>query len=215
MQAGSRADRVVRVHPSTISRLRRRLDDMGRTEDRPRSGRPRATMAASDRRIRMLHLLGWSECHGMGWHIGYSSNWPPVYARQPQRRSLSGQNSDDIQTPLVRRHRLTFQQHNAGPHVARVCTQVLHAQNIHVLPWSAFPPGLSPIEHLWDLLDRGIRRREPRPATVPQLRLALTQEWMNIPQATITRLVTSMRWRCTAVRNANGRHIRYWGCGKN
>ncbi len=52
-----------------------------------------------------------------------------------------------------------------------------------------------------------MRRREPWPATVPQICLPLTQELMNIPQATITRLVAY-----TTVRNANGGHTRYWGC---
>ncbi len=112
---------------------------MGRTEDRPRSGRPRATMAASDNRIRVLNFLDWSEGHGMGWHVGYSSNWPPVNGRHPLRRSLSWRNSDEIQTLFVRRQRMTFQQDNACPHVARVFTQFPQAQNIH-----AFPPWCHP-----------------------------------------------------------------------
>ena len=59
LQAGTRAGRVAQrfgVHPATISRLRSRLEATGSTDDRPRPGQPRVTTAATDRRIRLLHL---------------------------------------------------------------------------------------------------------------------------------------------------------------
>lgn len=45
-------------------------------------------------------------------------------------------------------------------------------------------PNLSAIEHLWDVLDRRVRRRNPAPDSIPQLRQALLEEWDNIPMAT-------------------------------
>lgn len=68
---------------------------------------------------------------------------------------------------------------------------------------------MSPIEHLWDVLDRRVRDRVPVPENVRQLRGALQEEWDNIPQATIDNLILSMRRRCTALREANGGHTRY------
>ncbi len=40
------------------------------------------------------------------------------------------------------------------PHVARICTQFLEAENIPVLAWPAYLLDRSPIEHVWDALDR-------------------------------------------------------------
>lgn len=114
-----------------------------------------------------------------------------------------------IVLPFIRRHNATFQHDNARPHVARVCMQFLEAENIPVLQWPAYSPDMSPIEHVWDVLDRRIRRRVPGPATVPELRLALVEEWENIPQASIDHLVASMRRRCVALRQARGGHTRY------
>lgn len=114
-----------------------------------------------------------------------------------------------IVVPFIRRHHATFQHDNARPHVARVCTQFLEEENIPVLQWPAYSPDMSPIEHLWDALDRRIRRRIPVPANVPALRIALVEEWDNIPQATIDHLVASMRRRCVALRHARGGHTRY------
>ena len=52
---------------------------------------------------------------------------------------------------------VTFQQDNAGPHVARVLSQYLTQQNVDVLPWPAVSPDLSPIELAWDEMERPLR----------------------------------------------------------
>ena len=104
---------------------------------------------------------------------------------------------------------MTFQQDNARPHVAAVCRDFLQTENVDVMNWPACSPDLSPIEHLWDALDRRVRQRLPAPANIGELRQALTEEWQNIPQATIDRLIGSMRRRCVAVQRANGGHTRY------
>ncbi len=51
---------------------------------------------------------------------------------------------------------------------------------------------MSPIEHVWDALDRRIGQRVPVPANIQQLRTAIEEEWTNIPQATINNCVRQM-----------------------
>ena len=65
--------------------------------------------------------------------------------------------------PLLRRHNLIFQQDNARLHVARVCRDFLMANNVQPLEWPPYSPNMSPIEHLWDELDRRIRKRQNPP----------------------------------------------------
>jgi len=103
-----------------------------------------------------------------------------------------------------------FQHDNARPHVARICSHFLEAENIPVLAWPAYSPNISPIEQVWDALDRCIWQRVPVPANIQQLRTAIEEEWTNIPQATINKLINSMWRRCVALREANGGHSRYW-----
>uniref|UniRef100_A0A8C9XA97 Tc1-like transposase DDE domain-containing protein n=1 Tax=Sander lucioperca TaxID=283035 RepID=A0A8C9XA97_SANLU len=62
-----------------------------------------------------------------------------------------------------------LQHDNARPHVTRICTQFLEAENIPVLAWPAYSPDMSPIEYVWDALDRRIRQRVPGPANIQQL----------------------------------------------
>ncbi|KAL0192584.1 hypothetical protein M9458_010880 [Cirrhinus mrigala] len=114
-----------------------------------------------------------------------------------------------IVVPFIHNRHLMLQHDNAWPHVARICTQFLKAENIPVLAWPAYSPDMSPIEHVWDALDRRIRQRVPVPANIQQLRTAIEEEWTNIPQATIDNLINSMRRRCVALREANGGHTRY------
>ncbi len=67
-----------------------------------------------------------------------------------------------------------------------------------------YSPDMSPIEHVWDALDRRIRQHVPVPVNIQQLCTAIEEEWTNILQATINNLINSMRRRCVALREANG-----------
>uniref|UniRef100_A0AAZ3QUP1 Tc1-like transposase DDE domain-containing protein n=1 Tax=Oncorhynchus tshawytscha TaxID=74940 RepID=A0AAZ3QUP1_ONCTS len=73
-----------------------------------------------------------------------------------------------------------FQHNNTRPHVTRICTEFLEAENVPVLPWPAYSPDMSHIEHVWDALGRRVRQ---------QLRTAIEEEWDNIPQAKINSLI--------------------------
>ena len=114
-----------------------------------------------------------------------------------------------IVVPFIRRHHLMFQHDNAWPHVARICTQFLEAENVPVLPWPAYSPDMSPIEQVWDALDLRVRQHVPVPANIQQLCTAIEEEWDNIPQATINSLINSMQRRCVVLHEANGGHTRY------
>ncbi|XDV28191.1 hypothetical protein PO909_031543 [Leuciscus waleckii] len=58
-----------------------------------------------------------------------------------------------IVVPFIHDHHLMLQRDNAQPHVARICTQFLEAENIPVLAWPAYSPDpchpLSMFGMLW------------------------------------------------------------------
>ncbi|GFX22646.1 transposable element Tc1 transposase [Trichonephila clavipes] len=56
-----------------------------------------------------------------------------------------------------------FQQDNARPHVAKTFRDFCSAQHMQLLPWAAYSPDTSPIEHVWDLFSR-LLARDPRSA---------------------------------------------------
>jgi hypothetical protein len=52
---------------------------------------------------------------------------------------------------------VTFKQDNARPHITHVVCDYLTHQNVGMLPWPALSPDLSPIEHVWDEMERWLR----------------------------------------------------------
>ena len=109
-----------------------------------------------------------------------------------------------VAVPLVQQRNLILQQDNARPHVARVCQDFLANNNIAPLAWPPYSPDLTPIEHMWDELDRRVRKRRNPPATLAQLRNALID-----PDATVNALVNSIQRRIRAATAARGGHTRY------
>ena len=155
--------------------------------------------------VRRRNLLEWAKCsHSMASGTLERCSlhgWIPVFTVQGIDGIVNAQRYRDeilrpIVVPFIHDHHLMLQHDNARPHVARICTQFLEAENIPVLAWPAYSPDMSPIEHVWDALDRRIRQRVPVPANIEQLRTAIEEEWTNIPQATINNLINSMRRRC-------------------
>ena len=73
------------------------------------------------------------------------------------------------------------------------CCHELNDIHIRTLPWPALSPDLNPIEHLWDELGRLVRRRANPLESIDQLQRELTNEWNNIHQAFVMRLIGSMR----------------------
>ncbi|KAL0179043.1 hypothetical protein M9458_024485, partial [Cirrhinus mrigala] len=68
-----------------------------------------------------------------------------------------------------------------------ICTQFLEAENILALAWPAYSPDMSPMEHVWDALDRRIRRGVPVPANNFTQPLKRSGPTFHRPQST-TRL---------------------------
>ena len=98
---------------------------------------------------------------------------------------------------------------NERAHRARITDQYLEQATIVRMEWPARSPDLNPIEHAWDMLQADVSSRPMQPASVQELRQALLEEWDQIPQYKIRRLISSMQRRCQAVIEAWGHHTRY------
>ena len=99
---------------------------------------------------------------------------------------------------------------NAHAHRAHITNRYLEQAAVVRLDWPARSPDLNPIEHAWDMLQKAISSCQVQPATVRELREALIEEWAQLPQHKLRRLIRSMRRRCQAVINAHGHHTCYF-----
>ena len=132
--------------------------------------------------------------------------------------TLNGQRyRDDILNTIVSPHfdnhaladRPVFQDDNARPHRARIVNAYLTSESIDTLPWPAMSPNMNPIEHVWDFIGRKLNQRQPKCATIPELRVALVQEWQRFPQYRLRRLVQGMRRRVLNLYRKRGIYTRY------
>ncbi|GFW33925.1 transposable element Tcb1 transposase [Trichonephila clavipes] len=79
-----------------------------------------------------------------------------------------------------------FQHDNARPHTARASQDCLRI--VTTLPWPALSLDLSPIEHIWDHLGRGVGH----PTSLNELEARLQQIWNEMSQDIIQNLYASM-----------------------
>ncbi|GFX90016.1 transposable element Tcb2 transposase [Trichonephila clavipes] len=102
-----------------------------------------------------------------------------------------------------------FQQDNARPHVAKTVRDFFSVQHMQLLPWAAYSPDMSLIEHVWDLVDRCLAR-EPRPAASKDEHLLRIQAILNsLPQTDIQNLFNSLPRRIAAFIAAYGGYTKY------
>lgn len=97
-----------------------------------------------------------------------------------------------------------FQQDNATIHTSKMTREYFEKEEINVMKWPGQSPDLNPIEHLWDELERRIRKREPPPKNERELAAFLRDEWEKIPTSTYQNLILSMNNRVKAVLEAKG-----------
>lgn len=76
------------------------------------------------------------------------------------------------------------------------------------MEWPANSPDHNPIEHLWSILKQRLLGREPAENLQAKI-LQLQEEWDNIPQDLIRRLIESMPRRCAEVLRARGGRTHY------
>lgn len=130
--------------------------------------------------------------------------------------SLTGlKYQDDILHPIVRPiagnvgEEFIFIDDNARPHRARIVNEYLENKTIQRMDWPSLSPDLNPIEHAWDILQQRISARPTLPQNRQELQTALQEEWQQIPQASLARLMGSMGRRCRAVIASRGGHTKY------
>ncbi|GFT06549.1 transposable element Tc1 transposase [Trichonephila clavipes] len=102
-----------------------------------------------------------------------------------------------------------FQQDNAHPHLAKTVKSYLDSQQVQLLPWPAYSPDMSPIEHVWDIVGRRLTRDIRPVASTDELWLRIQTIWNTLPQADIQNLFNSMPRRVAAFIATRGGHTKY------
>ena len=100
-----------------------------------------------------------------------------------------------------------LQDDNAPPHRASLVKAFKASVGIRSIPWPSRSPDLNPIEHVWDMLGRRVRRTQPK--SLSDLATRLKAAWQELPLDQVTNLVDSMSRRVRAVIEVHGGQTRY------
>jgi transposase len=104
---------------------------------------------------------------------------------------------------------ITFQQDNAPIHTSNLMKNFFQDHGINVLDWVPQSPDLNPIEFLWDVLGRRIRKRPVAARNLVELESHLKEEWSHIHHNFLGRVIDSMPKRIRLVIKANGNVTQY------
>jgi len=106
-----------------------------------------------------------------------------------------------------------FQQDNASVHTAHECMDYMRRkedeEGFKVLDWPSQSPDLNPIENLWSTLKLHLSKRKVKPKNKDELWTQLQEEWANLKDDMLKRLVESMPQRCKDVIAAHGGPTRH------
>ena len=98
---------------------------------------------------------------------------------------------------------------NATCHRSLVTNSFKSQAGIRTLTWPARSPDLNPIENVWSLLKRSVRRALRPGDDLLRLEVLLRQEWDHLSQGTINHLIESMPSRIRQVIELSGDGTKY------
>lgn len=126
---------------------------------------------------------------------------------QYKYQGILNRNLKQSVTDLGLGRRFIFQQDNDPKHSAKSTTEFFKIQKISKLDWPPQSPDLNPIEHLWDHIEREIRKEGF--SGISGLESRIKTVWKAISPDVTRNLVRSMPRRLEAVIKANGGPTKY------
>ena len=100
-------------------------------------------------------------------------------------------------------------QNGAPGHAVGETREELRERGIIVIFWPPFSPDLNPIERVWHIMKNYLQDHYPENMGYDQLRAAVKDAWDKVGSFEFQELINSMKARCQAVIDAEGRSTKY------
>lgn len=100
-----------------------------------------------------------------------------------------------------------FQHDNDPKHRAAIVTNWLNRCRVERLKWPSSSPDMNPIEHLWDEIERRMKKHQPK--NVQELKDSLVRVWEAVEGEVLKKLVDSVPNRLNELIRMKGYPTRY------
>ena len=100
-----------------------------------------------------------------------------------------------------------FPHDNDPKHRAAIVANSLNRNRVERFHWPSFSQDLNPIQHLWDEVERQLKKKQPKSQN--ELKESLIEVWHGIELATLKKLVDSVPNRLNEVIRTKGYPTRY------
>ena len=79
-----------------------------------------------------------------------------------------------------------FQHDNDPKHTASIVTNWLNRSQVERIKWPSFSPDMNPIEHLWDEIERRMKKEQPK--NEKELKESLSRVWKGIEKEVLKKI---------------------------
>lgn len=115
---------------------------------------------------------------------------------------------DRLQRSMTLLNCQVFQQDSAPCHTAKSVKNWMQSERVTVLEWPGNSPDLNPIENLWFMMKRKVRKHAP--TSMADLQYWIKRVWVQeVTNESCARLATSMPRRIQAVLSSRGKMTKY------
>lgn len=134
-------------------------------------------------------------------------NWKLIEGKMTKcvyREILQQELLDTISKHGLDESTVVFQQDNDPKHNSILLREWFSEQGFSVMRWPPQSPDLNPIEHVWNEVDRRLRRLKHPPTSKKDLWEKICRVWEGIEVDFVRKLINTMPDRCVDVVHAKG-----------